>query len=220
MELLEGIETRKSFRAFVSTPIPKEIMERILKAAGKSPSHTNTQPWEVAVVSGKRKEELSNILYEMSKSGAARNPDIQSPEAWPPEMDTRAKEHGARRLKILGIERDDQTRRKELGLSNFEFYGAPCVLFLFMDSTLSSWSIFDMGLMTQSIILSAHSLGLGSCIQASICNYPDTIRKYLEIPKTKLLVVGISMGYPAGEARINTYQSDRKSLDDFVKWYP
>ncbi|MFC1902983.1 nitroreductase [Chloroflexota bacterium] len=183
-------------------------------------SGTNTQPWEVAVVSGKRKEELSNILYEMSKSGVARNPDIQSPEAWPHEMDIRAKKRGEKRLKILGIKRDDQQRRKELGLSNYEFYGAPCVLFLFMDSALSSWSIFDMGLMAQSIILAAHSFGLGSCIQALICNYPDAIRKYLEIPKTKLLVVGISMGYPALEARINTYQSDRNNLGDFAWWYP
>ena len=34
MELLEGIATRRSFRAFKSDPIPKETMERILEAAG------------------------------------------------------------------------------------------------------------------------------------------------------------------------------------------
>lgn len=44
MELLEGIETRRSIRAFKPTPIPKEIIERILKAASNSPSFTNTQP--------------------------------------------------------------------------------------------------------------------------------------------------------------------------------
>ena len=53
MELLEGIETRRSCRAFKPTPIKKEILEKILKAASKSPSYTNTQPWEVAVVTGK-----------------------------------------------------------------------------------------------------------------------------------------------------------------------
>lgn len=50
MELLEGIETRRSFRAFRSTPVARETIERILKAASRSPSYTNTQPWEVAVV--------------------------------------------------------------------------------------------------------------------------------------------------------------------------
>ena len=61
MELLEGIETRRSYRAFKSTDVSRETIERILQAAGKSPSYKNTQPWEVAVVRGKKKEELSGI---------------------------------------------------------------------------------------------------------------------------------------------------------------
>ena len=219
MELLEGIETRRSFRAFKSAPIPKEIINRILEAASKSPSYTNTQPWEVAVVSGKKKEKLSKILHEMAKSDVAPNPDLPQPKVWPPELERRAKEHGAKRFRALGIERENEQQRKELRLLNFKFYGAPCVLFLFTDSTLSSWSIFDMGLFAQSLILAAHSFGLGSCLQASLVNYPDVIREFLGIPNTKLLVLGISIGYPDSEAPINSYQSSRVSLNDFVKWY-
>ncbi len=219
MEVLEGIETRKSFRAFKSTPIDQETIRRILKAASKSPSYTNTQPWEVVVVSGKKKEELSRILYEVEKSGATSNPDLPLPTTWPPELERRAKEHGTRRFKALGIEREDEQQRKELRLRNFEFYGAPCALFLFMDSTLTSWSIFDMGLFAQSILLAAHSFGIGSCLQAVLTIYPDAVREFLGIPKTKQLVIVISMGYPDFEARINTYQSTRAGLDDFVQWH-
>lgn len=219
MELLEGIETRKSFRAFKPTPIPQETMAKILKAASKSPSYTNTQPWEVAVVSGKKKEELSGILYGLTKSKVTQNPDLPLPPIWPSELDKRAKEHGARRFKAIGIEREDAQQREEMRLRNFEFYGAPCVLFLFMDNTLTSWSIFDMGLFAQSILLAAHSFGVGSCLQASLTNYPDAVREFLGIPKTKQLVLGISIGYPDIEARINTYQSTRISPDDFVQWH-
>ncbi len=219
MELLEGIETRRSFRAFKPTVIPKETMEGILQAAKKSPSYTNTQPWEVAVVSGRKKEELSKILHEMAKSDVTPNPDLPSPKVWPPELERRAKEHGAKRFRALGVEREDEQQRKELRLQNFKFYGAPCVLFLFMDSTLTSWSIFDMGLFAQSLILAAHSFGLGSCLQAAITNYPDAVREFLGIPRTKLLVLGISVGYPDLEAPINTYQSSRVSPSDFVHWY-
>ncbi len=219
MELLEGIETRKSIRAFKSTPVPEEIMRKILKTAGKSPSFTNTQPWEVAVVSGRKKEELGKILYELAESGVAINRDLGSPKAWPPELDRRIREHGARRFEALGIERADEQQRKELRLSNFKFYEAPWALFLFMDSALSSWSIFDMGLFTQSIVLAAHSFGLGSCIQASLADYPDAVREFLGIPETKQLILGISIGYPDFEARLNAYQSLRVSLDDFVQWY-
>lgn len=219
MELLEGIETRRSFRAFKPTPIPEEILRGILKTASRSPSYTNTQPWEVAVVTGKKKEELSKILYNLAKSDVALNADIPPQRSWPPELEKRSREHGARRFKALGIERENEQQRKELRLLNFEFYGAPCALFLFMDSTLGSWSIFDMGLFAQSVCLVAHASGLGSCLQAMLASYPDVVREFLGIPKTKKLIIGISMGYPDVGAKINSYRSERAGLDAFVKWY-
>jgi len=219
MELLEGITTRRSCRAFKTTPIPKETTDHILEVASKSPSYTNTQPWEVAVVSGKKVNELSTILYKIAESDTPANPDLPTPREWPPELDKRAREHGAKRFRALGIERENKQQRKELRLLNFRFYGAPSVIFLFMDRALTSWSIFDTGLFVQSIILAAHSFGLGSCLQASIADYPDTVRDFLGIPKTKLLVLGIAMGYPDLEAPINTYQSTRVSLKNFAKWY-
>jgi nitroreductase len=104
-------------------------------------------------------------------------------------------------------------------MMNFKFYGAPCVLFLFIDSTLGPWSIFDMLLFAQSVSLAAHSLGLGSCMQATVARYPDAVRGCLGVPKTKKLVVGISMGYPDHEARINTYPTERAGPADFVQWH-
>ena len=219
MELLEGVETRRSLRAFEPTPIAKETIERILKVASNSPSYTNTQPWQVAVVSGKKKDEISRILRELARTDTIPNPDLTSPKNWPPELERRAKEHGTRRLKALGIERGDKEQREQLRLLNFQFYGAPCVFFLFMDSTLSSWSIFDMGLFAQNVILAAHSLGLGSCLQASLAHYPDTVREFLGIPETKQLILGISIGYPALDAKINTYRSEKLGIDGFVWWH-
>jgi len=219
MELLEGIETRRSYRAFKPTPIPRETIEEILKAASRSPSFTNTQPWEVMVVAGKKKEELSGILCEMAKSDITPNPDLPLPESWPPELERRSREHSIKRFKVLGIERDDKQQREELRLLNFKFYGAPCVLFLFMDSALGYWSIFDMGLFAQSIILAAHSFGVGSCLQATLARYPDAVREYLDIPKNRQLILGIALGYPDVEARINAYQTERMGLDNFVRWH-
>jgi len=219
MELLEGITTRKTCRAFKATPISKETIDHILETASKSPSYTNSQPWEVTVVIGKKKDELSRILYEMAQSDTPTNPDLSTPKEWPPEIDKRTKDHHARRYIVIGVEPDNEQQKRELGLLNFKFYGAPCVLFLFIDRSLTSWSIFDMGLFAQNIILAAHSLGLGSCLQASIAGYPDTVRDFLGISKTKLLVLGISIGYPDLDASINTYKSARVSPRDFVGWY-
>lgn len=219
MDLLTAIETRRSIRAFQSTPIPSETLEAVLQAAGKSPSYTNTQPWEVAVITGRKKDELSRTLYEMARARTPANPDLPLPKSWPPALGERAKEHGARRLQALGVERDDEHVREELRLQNFRFYGAPCVLYLLMDSGLTSWSIFDMGLFAQTLILAAHSFGLGTCLQASIANYPDAVREALGLPKSKLILVGISLGYPDLEARINSYESSRISTSSFVQWF-
>lgn len=219
MELLAGIETRKSYRAFKPTPVPREIIEQVLEVAGKSPSYANSQPWEVAVVSGERKEGLSKILYKMAEADVEAKPDLALPKGWPPELEKRVKEQGAKRFKALGIEREDHEKRREARLQNFRFYGAPCALFLFMDSALTSWSVFDMGLFAQTLILAAHSFGLGSCLQASLTNYPDAVRDFLGIPKTKLLALGISLGYPDVDAAANAFRSSRAGLSEFVHWH-
>ena len=59
MELLEGIETRRSCRAFKPTPVPRKTLEKIIETAARSPSYSNSQPWEVAVVCGDKKNELA-----------------------------------------------------------------------------------------------------------------------------------------------------------------
>jgi nitroreductase len=218
MELLQGIETRRSYRAFKPNLIPKEIIEKILEAGRRSPSCSNSQPWEVVVVTGDKKNELSGILCEMAEADVTPNPDFSLPEVWPAELDKRVKEHGAKRYKVLGVEREDVQSRKMFRLLNFKFYGAPCVMFLFLNKGLTSYSVFDMGLFAQTLILAAHSFEVGSCIQAVLSNYPDAIRKFLGISANKIMMLGISMGYPDMQGVINKYESSRVSTDCFVQW--
>jgi len=219
MEILEGIKTRQSIRGFKPNPIPRDVMEKILQPASSSPSYTNTQPWEVVVVSGKKKNELGRELLELAKAKAPTSPDLPIPKGWPSAMEVRSREHGARRLNTLGMARDDEIGREKLRLMNFEFYGAPCAIFLFMDGSLGEWSIFDMGLFAQNLILAAHSLGVESCLQASVPNYALEIKKFLGMAESKKLIICISLGYPDEKAKLNTYRSLKQKADEFTKWY-
>jgi nitroreductase len=219
MDVIEGIETRRSIRAFEDTPIPEEILDDILKAAANSPSYTNTQPWEVAVVRGKKKEKLRSMLSELASKKADTHPDLLMPQGWPPEHEARSREHGKRRLAVLGVERDDEAEREKLNLMNFAFYRAPCAIFLFMEDSLTEWSIFDMGLFSQNLILAAHSLGVASCLQASVTRYAREIKQFLELPESKKLVICISLGYPDTEATLNTYQAVKQTPEEFTRWY-
>ncbi len=219
MDLTEGIETRRSIRVFKHTPIPEETLNKILKAAANSPSYTNTQPWEVAVVCGKKKGDLSKKIYDLASKKAETHPDLPSPKGWPPEHEARSRDHGARRLAALCVERDEEGEREKLRLMNFEFYGGPCAIFLFMDGSLNEWSVFDMGLFAQNLILAAHSFGVESCLQASVTNYAREIKKFLGVPENKKLVICISFGYPDNEAKLNTYRAIKQKPEEFTKWY-
>jgi nitroreductase len=219
MDLIEGIETRRSIRAFKDTPIPEETLNKILKVAANSPSFTNTQPWEVAVVCGEKKEDLSKIIYDLASKKAEIRPDLPRPTGWPPEHEARSRDHGKRRLAALGVKRDDETEREKLSLMNFEFYGGPCAILLFMDGSLNEWSILDMGLFAQNLILAAHSFGVESCLQASVTNYAREIKKFLGLPESKKLLICISLGYPDNEAKLNTYRAIKQKPEEFAKWY-
>ena len=43
---------RRSIRAFLPTPVPRETIEHILEVAARAPSGTNMQPWRAHVLVG------------------------------------------------------------------------------------------------------------------------------------------------------------------------
>ena len=219
MDLLQGIQTRQSIRGFKQIPVSESLIKEVLQAAGRSPSYKNTQPWEVAIVSGNTRNVLSEVLFKLASENTAPNYDFPAPETWPAALDFRAKDHGTRRFNALGIGREDSTLRNELRLQNFKFFGAPCAAFFFMDETLEHWSALDMGLFLQSFTLAAHGAGLGTCMQASVSGYPDAIRECLGLPASKKLIVSMSLGYPDMDASINSYQSTRMEVDAFTTWH-
>jgi nitroreductase len=218
METLKAIETRRSIRSFRPDPIPGDVMKKLLQVVSTSPSYTNTQPWEVVVVSGQKRNELAEKLLNLATAKTPTCSDLPIPKGWPAAMDERSREHGARRLSTLGLARDDEEGREKLRLMNFEFYGAPCAVFLFMDGSLGEWSIFDMGLFAQNLILAAHSLGVESCLQASVTNYAREIKKFLGVSESKKLVICIALGYPNEKAVLNTYRSIKQKPDAFTHW--
>jgi nitroreductase len=102
--------------------------------------------------------------------------------------------------------------------ANFRFYGAPHALYLFQDASLTPWSLFDLGLFAQSLMLAAHDRGLGTVPQAFATDYAQDIKKFLGIPATKRLVLGISIGYPDTDSPVNTFRTDRSGSDEIVQW--
>jgi len=220
MDFFEAFESRSSQRAFLQKQVDPAKLEKILKIANRSPSYMNTQPWELYIVAGKERDKLAEKLFSDISNGVPLTPDIPFPATWPVPHEERAKRHRMRRFKALGIDPDkEQDKVVASYLSNFKFFDAPCAIFVAMDKTLTSWSIFDCGAFVHGFLLAAHAEGLGACPQALPTGYSGTIRSQLNIPDHMMIVLCISLGYPDQASAVNKYHSLRRELGEFVHWY-
>jgi nitroreductase len=57
MDVFEAVKRRRSTRAYESTSVPKEKLDRILEAARLAPSAGNVQPWHFIIVKNCEKRE-------------------------------------------------------------------------------------------------------------------------------------------------------------------
>lgn len=217
MDTLECIRTRMSIRRFRPEPVSRDLLISIIETAMRSPSYKNSQPWEVAIVSGKKKEALTEILLNLLEKGEKPCPDLPEPLNWPDHIEKRIKNHLTKRAEFLGIDITSLEAQKKAKRANFKFYGAPHAIFLYQDASLTEWSILDMGMFAQTLMLAAHAHGIGTVPQAFLTDYAQEIKKFLGIPESKRLILGISIGYPDMSDRANSYRSDRVKVDEIVK---
>ncbi len=218
MDALECIRSRISIRRFKPEPVPKDILINVIETAMRSPSYKNSQPWEIAIVSGAKKEALTELLLNLLEKGVVPEPDLPEPKSWPNEIERRIKDHLIKRSSFLGIDITSPDAQKKAKRANFRFYGAPHGLFLYQDKNLTEWSILDIGMFAQTLMLAAHAHGLGTVPQAFLTDYASEVKRFLGIPESKKLILGISIGYPDLEDRANSYRSDRVRIEEILKW--
>ncbi|MBU1233521.1 MAG: nitroreductase, partial [Proteobacteria bacterium] len=196
MDTLECIKTRRSIRKFTSEPVPRKEFEELISIARWSPSYKNSQPWEVIILSGEKKKGLSKMLVGLLEDGRENNPDIAAPVSWPKAEASRIDYLFAKRKELTGIDLAAPETIIKAKKANFNFYYAPHAIYLFQDASLSQWSLFDLGLFAQSLMLAAHAKGLATVPQAFATDYAKEVKEFLGVPASKRLVLGLSVGYP------------------------
>ena len=60
----ERLATRRTCRAFADAPVPREIIESAIRAAGTAPSGANHQPWHFAAVSSPEAKRAIRLAAE------------------------------------------------------------------------------------------------------------------------------------------------------------
>ena len=64
MNITEAIRGRASTRMFTDQAVSRDVIHQILDTARWAPSGVNTQPWQVAVVTGEAKRKLGDAMVE------------------------------------------------------------------------------------------------------------------------------------------------------------
>ena len=218
MDVLEAIETRRSVRAFLPTPVPDEAVRHLLDAAARAPSGSNIQPWRAYVLRGERKRALSAAMHRWRAAHPGEsNPQYQYyPVKWREPYIGRRRATGWGLYALLGIGRDDKNRMARQHARNFDFFDAPVGMMFTIDNDLEQGSWVDYGIFLQTLMLAARGLGLHTCPQAAWAYHHDVVREVLRLPANELVVCGLALGYEDETAPENRLRTAREPVDAFT----
>ncbi|MFF3603659.1 nitroreductase [Streptomyces sp. NPDC002463] len=219
MDVYEAVDSRRAVRAFSDEPVPREMLERVLAAAARAPSSGNLQPWHVYVVTG---EPLAGLKRRATARALAEDPgdereypmypaDLTSP--YPDRFSTAA----AQRYTALGIERDDPERPRKIATLNSEAFGAPVVLFCYLDRAMGPGQWGDAGMYLQTVMLLLRAEGLHSCPQVMWTMYRETVAQTVGAGDGLALFCGVAVGYEKeGVPPLRTGRADLAETVRFI----
>ncbi|MBJ6636821.1 nitroreductase [Streptomyces sp. DHE7-1] len=219
MDVYEAVDSRRAVRAFSDEPVPKAALDRVLTAATRAPSSGNLQPWHVYVVTGGPLADLKRRATARALAGDLgdeREYPMYPDELSPPYQD-RFSAAAAQRYEALGIERDDPNRPQKIATLNSDAFGAPVVLFCYIDRTMGPGQWGDAGMYLQTVMLLLRAEGLDSCPQVMWTMYHKTVSRTVGADRELVLFCGLSVGYEKeGVPRLRTGRAAMTETVSFI----
>jgi nitroreductase/NAD-dependent dihydropyrimidine dehydrogenase PreA subunit len=193
------LRSRRSCRVYKPEPVPKDVLERLIDIGRYAPTAHNWQNVDVIVITDKKKiETLSKMAAQFFKN-AYTMIEAQGDDA-PPLL--REMKHGFR----LNFE------FSEAGKDRI-FRGAPTVI-LFAGPAGNPTSIDNCLYTLFHMVMMAHALGLGTCINryfiTALDHAPEIVGE-LDIPAGKKLFACLTVGYP-GQTYLKLPQRKKPSV--------
>lgn len=187
------MQRRRSLRSFSERPVPREVLEDCLRAAGSAPSGANLQPWHFVVVSDPE-------LKSQIRAGAeAEEHEFYTHRATPEWLAV---------LEPLGT--DEQKPFLEI---------APCLIVIFAQSYtqlpdgshLKHYYVSEsVGIASGILIAALHHAGL-----ATLTHTPSPmgfLNRILDRPASEKPYLVLVTGFPAPGAQVP--EIHKKSLDE------
>ena len=217
-----AITSRRSIRAFLPTPVPRALLEEILVVASRAPSGTNTQPWQVHVLTGAARARLAAAIvaaYDDPEQARSHSEEYAYyPREWVEPYLGRRRKVGWDLYGLLGIGKADKSRMHAQHRRNYQFFDAPVGLIFTIDRVMEQGSWLDYGMFLQNVMVAARARGLDTCPQAAFTQFHRIIGRELQLDDAQMVVCGMSLGY-ADMSRIeNTLVTDRAPVAGFARF--
>jgi nitroreductase len=220
MNVTQAIKQRHSARAYLDKPVSQQQVQSILEVARFAPSGVNTQPWQVAVISGQSKLSLQQQMQTAFQNGEKESMDYHYyPTQWVEPYKSRRATTGAELYNALNIEREDKKRRLQQWQANYRAFDAPVMLLFFLDPSLETGAYLDYGLFLQNIMLLAEEQGLATCPQGALGEFPKLIKNFLNYDASLILLGGIALGYEDKDHAVNQYRTNRVEVTEFTQFF-
>ena len=233
--LARMLRSRRSIRDFAEREVPAELVAAILDDARWAPSWSNTQPYKIAIAAGGLKDRLKAQLLArfdaasevqgrgalgklaafLTRSKALPDGDFDTRFEYPEELTPRRRATGFGLYSVLGIAREDSAARHRQMRRNFEFFGAPVVLFVFVRQELGAYSVLDAGIFLQSLMLSAQARGLGTCAEGALATWAGPVREAFDVPPDYKLLCGLALGWSSDHV-VNAYNPGRAEVAEML----
>jgi nitroreductase len=189
------INRRRTVREFSDRPVPRDIIETAIKAAGSAPSGANLQPWHFVVVSG------AETKKKIREAAEVEEREFYEHRASPEWLDA---------LEPLGTDSDKPFLET-----------APYLVAVFLQKyghledgrkVKHYYPVESTGLATGMLITALHQAGL-----ATLTHTPSPMKFLNEIlgrPTSERPFLLLVVGYPADDARVPDIH--RKELSEFT----
>ncbi len=216
-----AITSRRSIRRFLPTEVPRASIEEILRVASRAPSGTNTQPWQVHVLTGQSRQGLVGKVLAASAASDVNErytePYDYYPTKWVSPFIDRRRKVGFDLYGLLGLGKDNKEGMKAQQARNFCFFDAPVGLVFTINRIMGRGSLLDCGMFLQSLMVAARARGLDTCPQAAWNQFQSIVIDHIGLdPEQNMMICGMALGFADPQATENTLLTDRESVSAFA----
>lgn len=215
------VKKRHSVRQFLSTPMTETEIRQVLNDAQHTPSSTNTQPWKVCIVSGDTLNRLKQRILEKFEKGEFSADFVYDQSKFGGIYENRWRSLYKAVFDSYGVSRDDAEGRAKITRRNAELYDAPHAAFLFMPD-LGEGNVnvaSDMGMYSQTFLLSLTARGFGGIPMLFLAMFADVVREELGVSADFKLLHGIAFGHPDPTSPQNQFRVGRVPVEESATLY-